>query len=381
MLSDDVELQVKLMQSAKEIRYPELDAVRGFAALSVLAFHYCLMWKPPEYFERGWGSLLYPFIAGHEAVLLFFLLSGLALAKMLSGSLQSYPRYALRRVLRIYGPYLAALIVSIGGAALWHSATGFGRWSGKTWSHPVSFWLVLQHVLLLGNYHSGEYNVAFWSLVHEMRISFLFPFLYAAIKRIKPSIVLPAAVLSSLLAEAMGREQLNMENLWTTASYIGMFACGVLIEEHYESICRWFRSLNRFNHLLFALVSVSLYSEGHRFRSVPFLWRFEEWSVAAGATGLIILAMSSAKTKRFLQMPLPQFLGRISYSLYLMHGTVLFALTATVFGKMPQACFFGLFVCSVLVLSTLFNRFVEQPFIRLSRTVTAKQVVEEEIAV
>ena len=96
----------------------------------------------------------------------------------------------------------------------------------------------------------------------------------------------------------------------------------------------------------------------------------------AGAAGLIILAMSSASTKRLLQMRLPRFLGRISYSVYLMHGTVLFALTATVFGKMPQLCFFGLYVCTVLVLSTLFNRFVEQPFIRLSRSVTAKQVIE-----
>jgi peptidoglycan/LPS O-acetylase OafA/YrhL len=38
-------------------------------------------------------------------------------------------------------------------------------------------------------------------------------------------------------------------------------------------------------------------------------------------------------------------------------------------------------MCAVLVLSTLFHRFVEQPFIRLSRTVTAKQVLEAEIAV
>jgi peptidoglycan/LPS O-acetylase OafA/YrhL len=80
-------------------------------------------------------------------------------------------------------------------------------------------------------------------------------------------------------------------------------------------------------------------------------------------------------------MSVPQFLGRISYSLYLLHATVLFALTATVFGRMPQPSFIGLYVGTVLVLSTLFNRFVELPFIRLSRSVTAKQAVEEGIAV
>lgn len=381
MLSGDVELQVKIRQTAKEIRYPELDAVRGFAALSVLVFHYCLMWKAPEAFEHGWGTLLYPFMAGHEAVLLFFLLSGLALAKMLSGSRQPYPRYALRRVLRIYGPYLAALIVSIGGAVLWHNTTVFGRWSGKTWSQPVSFSLVLQHVLLLGNYHSGEYNLAFWSLIHEMRISLVFPLLYLAIRKARPALVLPVAVLSSLLAEAMGRQQPRMENLWSTASYVGIFVCGVVIEEHYETICGWYRGLNGLERFLFALVSFLLYSEGHRVRAAPFLWRFEDWSVVAGAAGLIVFAISSASAKEWLQMSVPQFLGRISYSLYLLHATVLLALTATVFGKMPRPCFIGLYVCTVLVLSTLFNRFVELPFIRLSRSVTAKQEVEAGIAV
>jgi peptidoglycan/LPS O-acetylase OafA/YrhL len=45
------------------------------------------------------------------------------------------------------------------------------------------------------------------------------------------------------------------------------------------------------------------------------------------------------------------------------------------------SCFFGLCVCAVLVLSTLFHRFVEQPFVRLIRSVTAQQVVEAEIGV
>src|SRR5882757_9377826 len=86
----------RTMQTAREMRYPELDAVRGFAALSVLAFHYTLMWYPPEAFDHGWRSLLYPLIAGHEAVLLFFLLSGLALAKMLFGAGTSFQCYAGR---------------------------------------------------------------------------------------------------------------------------------------------------------------------------------------------------------------------------------------------------------------------------------------------
>ena len=116
-----------------------------------------------------------------------------------------------------------------------------------------------------------------------MRISLFFPLLYLAIRKTRPAIVLPVAVLSSLFADAMGRQQPKMENFWSTVSYIGIFGCGVLIEEHYETICRWYRRLNGLERPVFALVSFILYSEGHRLRLAPFVWRLEEWSVVGGA--------------------------------------------------------------------------------------------------
>jgi len=368
------------MQTPKDIRYPELDAVRGFAALSVLVFHYATMWRPPEAFDHGWRSLLYPFIAGHEAVLLFFLLSGLALSKMLSGARASFQRYAVRRVTRIYGPYLIALFFSIAGAAIWHNRADFGLWS-RTWGQPIDPFLVLQHILFLGHYDSSQYNLSFWSLIHELRISLLFPLLYAAIRSTRPVVVLPIAVLSSMFAHSRAQQHTKMHDLWVTAAYIGIFACGVSIAENAEAISKWFSGLDRFKRVLFGITSFALYSEGHRLGSAPAVWRFQEWSIIAGSAGLIVVAMNSVGVKRFLQTRVPQFLGKISYSLYLIHAAVLFALTALVWGKGPRSCFVVLYVLTALVLSTLFHRFVEQPFIRLSRSVTAKEVVATEAAV
>jgi peptidoglycan/LPS O-acetylase OafA/YrhL len=273
------------------------------------------------------------------------------------------------------------MIVSIGGAALWQNASGFGRWSGKTWSQPVSFPLVLQHVLLLGHYDSGQYNLSFWSLIHELRISLLFPLLYAAIRSMRPAVVLPITVLSSMFAHERAQQHTRLHDLWVTASFVGIFAGGVLIAENAEAISRWFRGLTRFERMLFGLVSFALYCEGHRLGSVPAIWRFQEWSIVAGSAGLIVVAMNSVSTKRLLQTEVPQFLGRISYSLYLVHAAVLFALTAILWGKISPLYFGLLYVVSALLIGTLFNRFVERPFIRLSRSVTAKEVVEAEIAV
>ena len=117
----------------KVLRYPELDALRGIAALVVVIFHYLVMWHSATLFDTRLGSLLYPLVAGHEAVILFFLLSGFVLAlPLLAGDQMPYSRFALRRVLRIYGPYLMALLLA--GDYFWHRGDGFGRWSGKTWS-------------------------------------------------------------------------------------------------------------------------------------------------------------------------------------------------------------------------------------------------------
>jgi len=62
-------------------RFHELDAIRGLAALMVVFSHFVLIWQIPWRDEPGFLSFLrYPFITGHEAVMLFFLLSGFVLS-------------------------------------------------------------------------------------------------------------------------------------------------------------------------------------------------------------------------------------------------------------------------------------------------------------
>jgi peptidoglycan/LPS O-acetylase OafA/YrhL len=65
-----------------ELRYPELDSLRGLAAL-----------------------LSIPYLRGKG---------------------QPYPVYLVRRILRIYAPYLFALALAVARAAIWHGSLGFG---------------------------------------------------------------------------------------------------------------------------------------------------------------------------------------------------------------------------------------------------------------
>src|ERR1700754_945064 len=85
-------------------RLLQLDSLRGFAAMTVVWHHWRQAYwaTPPRWFMQ-------PFSAGHEAVILFFILSGYVLS--LPVWINRQPRYAdylIRRISRIYLPYVAA---------------------------------------------------------------------------------------------------------------------------------------------------------------------------------------------------------------------------------------------------------------------------------
>ena len=63
----------------------------------------------------------------------------------------------------------------------------------------------------------------------------------------------------------------------------------------------------------------------------------------------------------FLRGRLPQFLGRISYSLYLLHAVVLLALAHALNGQVPTGVIIALMWILVLPLAALSQRWVELP--------------------
>ena len=142
-----------------------VEGWRAVAALLVLWAH----WGPP----LGWpgtgpqGLMLFAF----TGVDLFFVLSGFVFAPvLLERPLQSLSAYALRRVLRIYPAYLAALALYV--LLAWQA--------GRPLLH------VPEH-LLMAHLQSREmafyYNPAFWSLPVEVEFYVLVPLLGAWMAR------------------------------------------------------------------------------------------------------------------------------------------------------------------------------------------------------
>jgi peptidoglycan/LPS O-acetylase OafA/YrhL len=96
-------------------RFEELDSLRGLAALAVFFGHMYLVFN-----ENLISKLLFEFgplriaVAGSEAVTFFFVLSGFVLSLPFYSNRQpNYRHFVIRRVCRIYIPYIIAILVAL----------------------------------------------------------------------------------------------------------------------------------------------------------------------------------------------------------------------------------------------------------------------------
>lgn len=381
-----------------ENRYPELDSLRGLAAFTVVVLHFHDMWwqtlaasgaRPAR-----WSLVLRGFYNGPSAVLLFFVLSGFVLSlPLLRGKRQSYPRYALRRVLRIYGPYLGALVIGIAGSALLYSRPHIPGWTETFWTAPPSWQLVLQHLLFLGVYDTTRFDFVIWTLVHELRISLLFPLLFWLVARMRMWSVLPMLAMAAIFVPFASSTSLPpgvAHSLALTCFYMIFFASGILLNM-YKGVVkdRWLRASSAVKAVFVTLAFV-LYMYPDSFRHLiktlmsrifHLQWQNVEGDSVVvglvallGAAGLVFLALQWMPLRRLLGTSPLRFLGHISYSLYLVHPVVLLVLSLLLYGKVSPWIQMPLYFGGSILGSWLFCRAVEEPFIRWSRRVGAPRV-------
>jgi peptidoglycan/LPS O-acetylase OafA/YrhL len=368
----------------------ELDSLRGIAAVSVMFFHFHFLWEesPHPRWEEWLFSLppLKFLIAGHAAVILFFLLSGFVLAlPQIRGKKQSYAGYISKRICRIYLPYLVALLLAVAGCWRFHGLGAYGYWFHQTWYEAPNWRLVLQHLLFLGDYDSSAYNTAFWSVVQEMRISIIFPFVCAFILRRTNAVGVAIGGFLFSIAFVLAQFALVPATVSAAISYLGIFIFGILASRSKNEMSAWLRQMSPMKLRMFFWGSVFLFFYAHSLAIVLKIGeKGTDLFTAIAGVGLISYALTDKRASAALTSPVPLFLGRISYSMYLLHGTVLFALVYMTYGKLPLLVILIPYLLITIVLATAMYEAVEVPSINLGhaiadrlerrRTVVAKAV-------
>lgn len=349
-------------------RYLELDSLRGLAAFTVVLYHYRLAFN----LQEPW--YLSPLDGGRSAVLLFFVLSGfvLSLSFWTKGRNERYDRYLTRRCFRIYVPYVAAVALAVAGVSLFpHSRLPLSEWFRNTWQTAVTPRLVGRHLAMSGG---DELNTAFWSLRYEVQMSILFPVLLVVLRVVQPVLAIGLSV--ALFAFADHKMQAGAVDHWKSLEllkYGSLFAIGGVLGRTLAWTRRRWCSLSRAGRLTILAAGVLLYfgtADALADRAhidVP-----DGLLVSLGAAVLLLCCMYLSPLRRALRHGVPAYLGRISYSMYLVHGTMLFALLNLLYLKVSAPVFALIYIVATLAASHLFCIAVEEPSLRAGKALAGR---------
>jgi peptidoglycan/LPS O-acetylase OafA/YrhL len=354
-------------------RSSSLDGVRGLAALSVVLLHILSIFQDTEIPEYAWvnhalDALAYTPIAalwaGSSAVVLFFILSGYALHRMFSPGRMTYAGYVARRITRLWLPYAVTLILA--SLSIWligsHKIAGQSNWLNSSLGTSLSAPILIQHMLMVGEFDTRPLDFVIWSLVIEMRVSLIFPLIFWAAECNRPLMTLVISIIvgaTSILAQH--RLGASATSMIATLGYQTYFVIGALMSKHEMLIRRHYARIPRAARLLLFLVALTLYCGVFRLSAT--------YETMLGASWIIVAALCSANARKFLEWSPIQWLGQMSYSLYLCHVVALLSLVNLWYPRLTFSEIAGLSIPVIFIATMLLHRFVEQPAIALSRIV------------
>ena len=360
----------QIVQKADQAQYKTLDGLRGFLALGVFFHHAVVNY---QYFQIGtWQvapSNFYTF-AGQGAVAFFFMITGfLFWSKIISGSRFKLKDFYIKRALRVLPAYwfsLAVIVVIVLILSNFSLKVSLPRFLMQIGSWLVcgiyGFSNVSSNVFPDINYSSvGLINASVqWTLTYELQFYLILPFL-AWFARPSRFIGLFLTFLTLCLVS-------SYEPLPTLMSFLFGMAAAYVIKrlEPKKRFLGWRTSLG----IMVLLVAIPI------LLPPPYIYNL-------GAIALIfcafVLIAHGNDLFGLLTAPASKYLGTVSYSVYLLHGIILFSVLRLFNQIYPikaiNPIYFWMLVglCGLIVisLSALTYRYIEYPFLRVKLAVNS----------
>jgi peptidoglycan/LPS O-acetylase OafA/YrhL len=378
-------------------RYIELDSIRGIASLIVVFQHFSELFSDPNLTLKTADLLRIPhhastviglfkasplgvFIRGGAAVTTFFVLSGFVLSLPLGSSKGKvmWWRFVLKRIIRLQLPFIAGLLLSATSCFILarHSVTGMNDWFYSSWQLPIKYWDLFSHSGLINHYDYSSYNKAYWTLAYEMQVSLIFPFLFIASLWLTSLQNLVMALSLTLVGTTSVQLPLNFPPYFLCV--LGMFMLGVVLARNRVQLQSSVQMMPVYARTILAVLIIVGYS--YSLALGRWSWHsvtLSQLLLALTSAAAILMAIGDGRWNRFLNMRACQFLGRISYSLYLIHLTVLYGLIyissdyKNQFGPGTYwTTLFLLYLSFSVVISWAFYQLVEKPCTWLSQKVS-----------
>jgi peptidoglycan/LPS O-acetylase OafA/YrhL len=365
-------------------RIDQLDSIRGLASFAVVLNHlYLVLPMLPLLFKY---SPLRVIVNGHASVIMFFVLSGFVLVlPFLKRSSGTYRAFIIRRIIRIYVPYLASIFFAVLMASLLSSGSIPGI---DAWQSGISIKLLIEHVFLIFNPDTKAFNNVIWSLVHEMRISLFFPLIALVVMRLNWKMILFICLLLSLpnILQYYLTLGYGYTTILDTMHYTSMFLIGASLAKNKEKLTDAYLNWSKRRKWIVLFVAFPMYAYSTVFSSIvmniglPFGLIISDYAATLVSSILIIYVIGSEKIASVLLKKPMIFLGKISYSLYLIHIIVLFSFMYLFYGLIPNALIYLLTVLVSFLLATLSWLFLEKPSIALGKRLTKVEKTHDVIS-
>ena len=347
-------------------RITQLDGLRGLAALVVVIHHLMLTipamaigYQDPTKVDAALGWLVFSPLHilwnGSAAVDVFFVLSGFVLILPLTRRRPDWRSYYPKRLLRLYLPVWGSVILAALLVLLIHRSSGDGQswWTNSQLMslHPDD--LVSNALLLAG---ATSLNSPLWSLQWEIWFSLLLPLFFLLARTWSRGWWIKLAALAVL--STVG-SIVHMDALF----YLPIFGFGAVLAVEGDRLRTITASWGTGHWGLAFVVSLLMLNAAWDVRAyIPGNGEI----VALGALLLVAIFICARGAARVGDSRIAQWLGRISFSLYLVHVPVLLSLTFLIRDpgiSVPVA----LVVC--VACAQLFYWAVERPAHRLAQAV------------
>jgi peptidoglycan/LPS O-acetylase OafA/YrhL len=343
------------MTGPHAVRVEGLEGMRGIAAFIVFVHHFLLVFYPSFHFsEHSWKNMI---LNPDLAVSWFFAHSGFVLAwKSRNMTASEFPRHimdlALRRYLRLLPLVLVSIILTFLALSLGlihspeYSKLVGSSWLGRYLNFSGNFGDALLQSLwgVFFNFKSStSFNPSLWTIGYELISSYLLFFALFIFRTGTKSLVG-----LSLIALITGS--------WK--GVLPFFLGAALTRIPLHKPPRW---------LLIALALIAIPLGDLTGKNADFLR-------GLSASVLMYVLIHSTSFRKHLAKGIPDFLGRISYSLYAIHFLILASFTSWLGLEYSShesvekiAINFFLTTLILVCASQILHRLVDRPGIRFSK--------------
>jgi peptidoglycan/LPS O-acetylase OafA/YrhL len=315
-----------------------IDGLRGIAAVMVMLFHLV---------NRTRAAALTHL--GYLGVAIFFVLSGFVIAMVVGERTMSgafLGRFALRRAIRLDIPYWAsiALVLGLGIIAGWFGVPKEGFTAPQVLAHMFYLQTILGFPEMSPNY---------WTLCLEIQF-------YLA-----------------LILLTWGAQALHLSRTAFLSGFLALFTLSVLDNAGLVSSPRGFMLPYWWAFALGAITYWTLQGDRKRWLMIAFVIlaassfaKHGEWCLTAAVTaGALLVAGQIGAMGKWLSSAPFQFMGRISYSLYLLHPLIGWSAQSLALRYFNQWGALIIGIAAAIGSAWLAYRLIERPSIILSHRV------------